>query len=719
MLWLPFSSTERLWEQSPRLTWRVNTALAGFGGATMLVAALTTRAESPHYNIVLVSLSLWILFAAAQVLVVDPDRRHPRMELAALSLAMALCILTTWAAGGPHTPVGNMATSYIALIVVCAAAQLPVRLAVVFGLVYAGSRLLPLTYGGLDTSEATSALVSGLVIGTLAIGFVLVARVTVGRLEHDSAALRDRDAALRELATLVATDAPLAEIMSFATVTVTHVCGADGSCVLSAHSGRGTVVSAASRENDLLEGREFPIEAGSGFARVLARGEMVPSSPACGPVAAVGYDKIALAPICVRGRVWGALNATLRPGHEADEQLLVPLKACAELVGVAIANAEQSELLRHQATTDALTELLNHRVLHDRLVEDVARARRHGHPLSVAVFDIDHFKQVNDTMGHARGDELLRRIAHVMRDMSRTEDVLGRIGGDEFVVLMPDTGERDALRALDRMRRRITSETGQTVSIGVCGIEHAADADGLLRRADCALYWSKANGRNLATRFDPELMEDPSAAERAQVLQRSQALAGLRALAAAIDAKDPSTHRHSERVARLASQIAERLGWSPDRVALVHEAGLVHDVGKIGVPDAVLLKPARLDATEFAQIKAHAALGAQIVESVLTTEQVDWVRSHHERPDGRGYPDGLGAADLPEGAGIIAVADAFDAMTTQRPYGVLRTADEALAECEALAGQHFVSAPVAALASLLSEPVGAVSPRAPVAAPPA
>jgi len=717
------SGSAGLWEQSPRLVWTVNTALAGFGGATMLIAAVATRSDSPHYALVLLCAAAWILFAIAQLVAGSRDRRHPRTELATLAAASGLSMVIVWAAGGPHTPVGSMATGYFALIVVLAAADLSVPVAAGFGVVYALGRLLPLTYGGLDASEATSALVAGLIIAIAAIGFVLIARTTVGRLERVSTALRDRDAALRELATLVATDSSLAEVMSFATAAITYTCGADGSCVLVARSGQGTVMACASVENDLLAEREFPIEAGSGFARVLATGQIVPTSTTCGPLATLGYEAMALAPIVVRGRVWGALNATLRPGFEDPEQLLVPLKACAELVGVAIANAEQSELLRYQATTDALTELLNHRVLHDRIVEDVARARRHGHALSVAVFDIDHFKQVNDTMGHARGDELLRSIAGILREMSRTEDVLGRIGGDEFAVLMSDTDEQDALRALDRVRRRIAAETGQTVSIGVCGIEHAADAGGLLRRADCALYWSKANGRDLATIFDPEVMEDASADERARALQRSQALSGLRALAAAIDAKDPSTHQHSERVARLAAQIAERRGWAPERVALVHEAGLVHDVGKIGVPDAVLLKPARLDRAEFEHIKAHSALGAQIVESVLTAEQVGWVRSHHERPDGRGYPDGLSADQLPEGAAIIAVADAFDAMTSQRPYGALRSPEEALMECEALAGAHFVAAPVTALATLLHEHCSDdprdVSPRVPVAAPPA
>ena len=147
--------------------------------------------------------------------------------------------------------------------------------------------------------------------------------------------------------------------------------------------------------------------------------------------------------------------------------------------------------------------------------------------------------------------------------------------------------------------------------------------------------------------YDPEVVRELSISERADHLQRSQALVGIRALARAIDAKDQSTREHSQRVATLACQIARRLDWSEDRVALLEDAALVHDVGKIGIPDAVLLKPGRLTDDEYDQIKRHAALGAQMVEDLLLPEQVAWIRAHHERPDGRGYPAGLTAARSP------------------------------------------------------------------------
>ncbi len=708
-----------LWEHPAAVVARVNAAFAAFGGASLLAIAVTAPGDVSHLGLVVAAQVCWLASAAAEVLVVRRDRSHA-VDAAMLALSAALCIFTVWASGGPHTPVGSMAQAYVVLVIVAAASELTVGPMLAFAVVCTLSRLLPLAYGGLTAAEALSSLLAGTLIAAAAGVLVIAARVSVGRIAQTSAALYARDAALRELATLVATDRPIDEVMSFAAGMITDVGVADCAVVLAARSGRAHAMACASVNGDLHAGCDFAIAPGSPVARVLSTGEMVAFAPANSRMAMLGYETTSLAPILVHGRVWGALTASLRPEREQPDELQFSLKACAELVGVAIGNAEHSEILRQQATTDALTELLNHRVLHDRIVEEVAWARRHGRALSVAVLDIDHFKQVNDTMGHVHGDSLLRTVAHVLRDMSRTEDAIGRIGGDEFAVLMPETDERDALRALERVRRRIAADTGQTISVGVCGVEHAGDVDGLLRRADCALYWSKANGRDLGSVFEPEVMEDPSADDRARALARSQALAGLRALAAAIDAKDASTQQHAERVARLSAQLAERLGWSPERVALVHEAGLVHDVGKIGVPDAVLFKPDRLGVDEFEQIKAHAALGAQIVESVLTLEQVSWVRSHHERPDGGGYPDGLDAESLPDGAAIITVADAFDAMTTARPYGEPRTPAEALAECETLTGRQFLAAPVSALASIVheqdDEPVGLSRP-APAGAP--
>jgi HD-GYP domain-containing protein (c-di-GMP phosphodiesterase class II) len=153
----------------------------------------------------------------------------------------------------------------------------------------------------------------------------------------------------------------------------------------------------------------------------------------------------------------------------------------------------------------------------------------------------------------------------------------------------------------------------------------------------------------------------------------------------------------------MTARLAEAAGWPPQRVALLCEAALVHDVGKIGIPDAVLLKPGALTPEEYEQVKAHAELSAQIAAEVLDPEQVAWIRAHHERPDGRGYPAGLVGDDIPDGAALLAVADAFDVMTVSRPYSAPKTPTEALGECEALVGKQFARFAVDALLRLAVE----------------
>ena len=189
------------------------------------------------------------------------------------------------------------------------------------------------------------------------------------------------------------------------------------------------------------------------------------------------------------------------------------------------------------------------------------------------------------------------------------------------------------------------------------------------------------------------MVEELSAEERADRLQRVQALQSIRVLARAVDAKDTSTREHSERVADLAVALGTAIGWDTERLVRLREAGLVHDVGKIGVPDAILFKPARLTPAEYDEITRHAAIGAEMVADVLTPEQVSWVRGHHERWDGGGYPDGLAGDAIPDGARVLALADAWDVMTSERPYHAPLTVAEALAECRRCAGTQFPAEP--------------------------
>jgi diguanylate cyclase (GGDEF)-like protein/putative nucleotidyltransferase with HDIG domain len=337
------------------------------------------------------------------------------------------------------------------------------------------------------------------------------------------------------------------------------------------------------------------------------------------------------------------------------------------------------------------------------------------------LFDLDRFTGANEGYGHQAGDRVLADVARRVAAAARPGDLVARVGGDEFAWILPETDSLDAWQAAERVRESVagTPVAGVgpvTISGGVCDLVYAEGAADLFRLADGALYWAKAQGRDVCFRYAPEVVAALSAEERAERLEREQALTSVRLLARVVDAKDPSTRRHSERVAELAVRLATVLGWSEERADALREAGLVHDVGKVGVPDRILFKPGRLTQHEYAQVKGHAALGAQIVGEVLSAEQVAWVRSHHERPDGAGYPDALAGDAVPVGARILAVADAWDVMTSTRRYSLPMPAAEALDECLRQSGSQFFPDVVEALIELAArgelEPASGAESRA-------
>jgi diguanylate cyclase (GGDEF)-like protein len=410
------------------------------------------------------------------------------------------------------------------------------------------------------------------------------------------------------------------------------------------------------------------------------------------------------APVNVGTRPWGAIVIT-RDRRDMPSDIETRLERFAELVAVAVSAAEGRAQLAAQAVTDPLTRLPNHRAFHEALRSEVARAVRHGRSLSLAVIDIDHFKRLNDVYGHQEGDRVLREVADRLASSVRAGEMVARVGGEEFAWILPETEAGGAGEAIERARAAISSRPlvareRVTVSAGICDLTHSSSADELYRLADGALYWAKANGRNLACIYSPEVVDILSAEERAERLERGQALIALRVLARAVDAKDASTHAHSERVAQMSHDVALALGWLPERAAKLRDAAMLHDVGKIGVPDAVLLKTGSLKPEEFEIIKRHAALGAEITSDALSSEQCLWVRHHHEHWNGRGYPDGLSADEIPEGSRLISVADAWDVMTRARHYTTTRSIAGARREIGRCAGSQFWPPAVQALLSL-------------------
>jgi diguanylate cyclase (GGDEF)-like protein len=310
------------------------------------------------------------------------------------------------------------------------------------------------------------------------------------------------------------------------------------------------------------------------------------------------------------------------------------------------------------------------------------------------LLDLDYFKSINDAYGHQAGDAVILQAAHLLEMGARAGDILGRIGGDEFSLLLPETEEQDALPIAERWAARFRDgpvgvADHLTMSAGVCDLTHANGSRELLRLADGALYWAKAQGRDNVVVYSPEGVPEIPDGDRSDRLQRMQAFLAIRSLARRVDAKETPAGEHSERVAIVARRLAEVSGWSPGRANELAEAAEIHDVGKVCVPEAVLRKPAPLTAAEYALVKPHAMLGAEMAADALDEQQALWIAQHHERFDGRGYPGGLAGEEISDGAALLALADSWDVMTTQRSYSPARPQQAALAECLSLSGTQF------------------------------
>jgi diguanylate cyclase (GGDEF)-like protein/putative nucleotidyltransferase with HDIG domain len=359
------------------------------------------------------------------------------------------------------------------------------------------------------------------------------------------------------------------------------------------------------------------------------------------------------------------------------------------------------------ALTDPLTGLGNHRHFHERLQRELAQAEENGGLVSLCFLDVDDFKRINDQFGHPAGDRVLSQVATRLRQGGESF----RLGGDEFAVLLVGLDEQAALSTAQSIVSRIgDTELGKagaiTVSAGVATFpQHGRERDSLIRLADSALYWAKEHGKNqvrLARADVAELSEFRRAASGADRVARFRAAASL---ARAVDSRDAYTGSHSERVATLAAQIAERLGLSPEEIELTRLAGSLHDLGKLAIPEEILRKPAMLTDAERLVIERHPQIGYRMLESLGVDPIADWVLHHHERWDGGGYPDGLAGDRIPLGARIIFVADAYDAMTSDRLYTTAVDRADAIAEVERCAGAQFDPDVVQAFLSALGAPV--------------
>jgi diguanylate cyclase (GGDEF)-like protein/putative nucleotidyltransferase with HDIG domain len=330
----------------------------------------------------------------------------------------------------------------------------------------------------------------------------------------------------------------------------------------------------------------------------------------------------------------------------------------------------QREELEHISRTDPLTGALNRRGFYERLDAEISSATRSGRPVSLVMWDLDSFKDVNDRQGHAAGDDLLRWAVQKAAGVLRPVDDIGRLGGDEFAVILPNALRVDADLIAERLRAALSERL--SVSIGVTSFPlEATNREELLHIADAELYAAK-DGRPRDGGTKP------------------RDLSWAAALALAVDSRMAVNHEHSSAVAQHAGAIAAQLGWSEHDLGLLRMAAMLHDVGKVSVPDAILRKPGSLTEEEFAEVAQHPVAGAEIVARVDTLDPiVPWIRHAHEHWDGSGYPHGLAGEAIPQAARILLVADAFDAMTSDRPYRAAMSEEEAREELRRNAGSMF------------------------------
>jgi diguanylate cyclase (GGDEF)-like protein len=378
-------------------------------------------------------------------------------------------------------------------------------------------------------------------------------------------------------------------------------------------------------------------------------------------------EEVQVLPLETRSGVIGRACVIRRTGADPGPSMAEAITAH---IATAIENTRRYEEALRQAQNDALTGLLNHRSIHARLAEECKRADRTGAPVSLIMMDADDFKVLNDTCGHPAGDQVLLQIGRTIRGLLRQSDAAGRVGGDEFMLILPDTDGEGAAEVSDRLRHMLAgapfqSPTGQLIplrlSLGVATYPTDAELPArLVEVADANLYISKQRGGNAVTGCESS-RETPD--DGGGMLGMAGRLLDV------VGARDHYTRRHSERVVTYSLALGDAIGMSDDSKHTLRLAAMLHDVGKIGVPARILRKPGALDPREAELVRRHVDIGESMIRDMPRLEAVlRAVRSHHEWYDGKGYPDGIRGDDIPLLAKILAIADAYAAMTVDKPY---------------------------------------------------
>jgi diguanylate cyclase (GGDEF)-like protein/putative nucleotidyltransferase with HDIG domain len=395
-------------------------------------------------------------------------------------------------------------------------------------------------------------------------------------------------------------------------------------------------------------------------------------------------------PIIIGNKIGGVIILIhLQKPYVYDEHSIKLLSTIGNFIAVALQNAKLFSEVTHLTVTDPLTDLFNRRFLEDTLQKEISRAQRFNHPLSILIIDVDNFKLFNDTYGHLFGDQILKTIANLIKNSCRKTDFVGRYGGDEFAVILPETSLNGAIKTAERIIKNLSktpfySPDGNNiplkVSIGISSYpEDTNDPEKLFSYADTAMYKAKLNGGGQYATLTSKIEE--------REYKDFDIFMGLLYV---VDNKDHYTFKHSQEVSKIATILGREIGLSKEDLEILELAGKLHDIGKIGIPSNILRKPASLTEEEWKIIKEHPRLGVLILSQLPKMEQLfHSILYHHERYDGKGYPNGKKGEEIPLFARILAIADAYSAMTSDRPYRKALSKEEIINELKKNAGKQF------------------------------
>ncbi len=442
-----------------------------------------------------------------------------------------------------------------------------------------------------------------------------------------------------------------------------------------------------------------------------------------------GSRSVLCMPIAYGESLLGVLNVESRKEDAFTPQDVLVMNTLADLLATALHNSFVFQKLQQQSITDGLTGIKTRRYFFEALSSELKRASRSGRPTSVVLMDLDKFKEVNDSKGHLEGDLVLARVGRLLEQKCRQSNVVARYGGDEFIILMPETGVEQAQVLAERLRLWIAQDPtlNQQHITGSFGVgsypAHGFSMEAIIRVADAGMYVSKRAGGDRVSTAE-ELSGGEAAALRRQVisgyiegfLQREhtgpehveELIATLKKLCVdgdrsarvmreavevltrTAESRQTNNSGHGEMVSRYGEILARALELGAEETLDLTFAARVHDVGKIFVPESILNEPGALTESEFELLKWHAWVGGEILGTLPDSRKLrEAVQHHHECFDGSGYPNGLQGERIPLWARIIAVADAYVNMTSERSLGPPKNSEQALAELERLSGTRF------------------------------